>query len=277
MQRDDAGRFVLDRLDVPDGRVALVAFEERGTVQVGVARDPGDLVSSIEVGRDSFPYEPAAWRQRGWAVAFGGMPTSAVRAEVRNEDGEAFPAAILPLPAELGTHDQVAWGLAERWEDDCVLVGFDERGEHVTTFGEFAVAPRTTIAEGEDPVGGRWRLSITHWNSGPGLELRTAWGRSTSVIGQLPANGFGTAGWGHHELPDRRAWDVKGLVSAFADRVEVTTRVGPRPAVVLRVPSRELGPCKAYVAFFPEDEQPLALRAFDAGGTDLATLDLTGR
>ena len=91
----------------------------------------------------SIEYEPYAWRDRGWAVAFGGVPPGAVGAEVRNDDGEVFPARILPIPAELGTEDRAAWGLIDRWEDECPLVCFDEAGEHLTTIGEFAVRPRT--------------------------------------------------------------------------------------------------------------------------------------
>jgi hypothetical protein len=272
MERDEAGRFVLDRMDTPDGRVALVAFRQDGP-RVGVARDSGDLLSSIGVGRGSMPYEPYAWRRWPWGVAFGGVPPKAVRAEVRNDDGEAFPARIVALPAELGTDDQAAWGLVERIEDECPLVSYDEHGDPVTMLGDFAVAPRTVIGEGDDPVGGHWRLWISHWHLGPLLTLRTAYSRGGCGIGQLPAFGFGSGGRGRHRGAGPEAWDVDGLVTAEAERVEVTTRAGVRPATVVRVPSREFGPCKAYVAFLPVDEEPMSVTAFDVDGVAIATSD----
>jgi hypothetical protein len=272
MERDEAGRFVLDRMETPDGRIGLVAFRQGG-LRVGVAHDSGELLTSIDVGRGSMPYEPYAWRRRSWAVAFGGVPSKAVRAEVRNDDGEAFPARIVALPDELGTDDAAAWGLVERIEDECPLVSYDEHGDPVTTLGDFTVAPRTAIGEGDDPVGGHWRLWISHWHLGPILTLRTSHSRSGSGIGQLPAFGFGSVGWGHHRGAGRSGWDTYGLVTAEADRVDVTTRAGVASATVLRVPSREFGPCKAYVAFFPGDEEPVSVTAFDADGTEIATLD----
>jgi hypothetical protein len=53
----------------------------------------------------------------------------------------------------------------------------------------------------------------------------------------------------------------------------VTTAERQRPAIVLSVPQRELGPCKAYVAFLPGKEEPLSVTAFDADGEVLAKLD----
>jgi hypothetical protein len=278
VERDDAGRYVLDHLDSPDGPLALVAFEERRRVHVGVVRDGSrELLSSIEVGRDGHPYEPYAWRQRGWAVAFGGVPSTAVRAEVRNDDGEAFSARIVPLSSVLRSGDKAAWGLAERCERDCLLVAFDDRGEPVTTIGEFAVKPRTVIGEGDDPVGGRWRLWIAHWYRGPMLELSTPYGGGGCGVGPLPPGGFSGAGRGHHRSARVGCWDVRGLVTSRAERVDVATRAGVRPAIVLSVPSVELGPCKAYVAFFPDDAEPLTVTAVDGDGQELAALAFDGR
>ncbi|MGH2641466.1 MAG: hypothetical protein ACRDGO_07185 [Actinomycetota bacterium] len=59
-----------------------------------------------------------------------------------------------------------------------------------------------------------------------------------------------------------------------AERVEVTTPVGTKQAIVLSVPSHEFGPCKAFVAFLDGDEVPLSVTAYDAAGEAFATLDL---
>jgi hypothetical protein len=74
----------------------------------------GHLLADMPVHGTSIPYEPYARRDRGWAVAFGGVPPGAVRAEIRIDDGEVFPAKILSLSAELATEDRAAWGLIDR-------------------------------------------------------------------------------------------------------------------------------------------------------------------
>ena len=63
-------------------------------------------------------------------------------------------------------------------------------------------------------------------------------------------------------------------MSSRAERVEVTTPVGTRPAIVLTVPSHGFGLCKAFVAFLSGDEKPLSLTAFDEDGEAFATFDL---
>jgi hypothetical protein len=267
---------VLDRMNGPDGGLELVAFEEDGSLQVGVAREGGELLESIPVHGPSMDYEPFAYRARGWAVAFGAVPAAATRAEVRNEDGDVFPARIVPLPAELETEDQAAWGAIDRFELECPLVSFDDSGNPlatVGTIGDFAVAPRTTIGEGDDPIGGHWRLWISHLDLGPMINVSYAGGRSGGGIGKLPGAGFGSGGLGKRRLPEPKRWEVSGLVSSQADRVEVTTPAGTRPAVVLTVPRREFGPCKAYVAFGPGEEEPRSLTAFDEDGDVLATFE----
>jgi hypothetical protein len=273
MDRDGEDRIVLDSMESPGGRLQLLAFRVNGAIRIGVADGTGHVLADIDVQGTSIPYEPYAWRDRGWAIAFGGVPPGAARAEVRNDDGEVFPARILPLPSELATEDRAAWGLIDRWQDECPVVCFDEAGRHLTTIGEFAVRPRTSIGEGEDPIGGRWRLWISHLQLGPMLNLSCAWGRSGGGIGKLPGAGFGSSGRGRQVLPEPQRWEVEGLVSSEAERVDVTTPVGTKPAIVLPVPSHEFGPCKAYVAFLEGEETPLSLTAYDAAGGAFATLD----
>jgi hypothetical protein len=275
VDRNDEDRFVLDEMESPDGTIRLLAFRKDGAVRIGIAKGTGSLLTDMAVRGTAIDYEPYAWRDRGWAVAFGGVPPDAVRAEVRNDDGDVFPAQILPLPGVLGTEDRVAWGLIDRWEDECPLICFDEAGGHLNTIGEFAVRPRTFIGEGDDPIGGHWRLWISHLELGPMLNVRCAWGRSGSGIGQLPAFGFGSGGRGGQILPEPRRWDVYGLVSSEAESVEVTMPIGTKPAIVLSIPTREFGPCKAYVAFLEGQEVPLSLTAFDAEGEAFATFNFS--
>jgi hypothetical protein len=266
-------RFVLDRMETPGGTLQLIAFRENGVIQIGVADGTGQVLADISVHGTSIPYEPYAWRARGWAVAFGGVPPGAVRAEIRNDEGAVFPARILPLPAEFATDDRAAWGLIDRWEDECPLVCFDQEGRHLTTLGDFAVRPGTVIGEGDDPIGGRWKLWISHPQLGPMLNVRCAWGRSGGGIGKLPGFGFGSSGRGHRAFPEPQLWEVEGLVSSEADRVEVRSAVGTKQAIVLPVPSHEFGPCKAYVAFLEGEHAPLSVMAYDTAGEAFATLN----
>ena len=263
-------------MDGPAGELELVAFEEEDSLQIGVARRGGELLASIPAHWSWMDYEPYAWRTSGWAVAFGAVPPTATHAEVRNEDGEVFPARIVSLPRELGSEDQAAWGAIDRFEVECLLVSFDATGRHLTTIGEFAIAPRAMIGEGDDPIGGHWRLWISRTELGPWLMLHHAWGAGGGGIGKLPGFGFGSGSLGSHRLPGPRTWAAKGLVTPEADRVEVTTAVGTKPAVLLTIPRRELGPCKAYVAFMSQEEEPRSLTAFDDEGEVLATFDYEG-
>jgi hypothetical protein len=272
MERDPSGRYVLDRMVGPTGTLRFVAFQRAGSILVGVTRDDGELLSDTPQRAPSMDHMPFAWRESGWAVAFGTVPPDAVHAEVRNDDGDVFPATIVDLPPELGTDARAAWGSLDRYEDDCLLVSFDAAGRRLTTIGEYAVGPRTAIGEGDDPVGGHWKMWMAHLDLGPMLELRSALGGSGSGIGRLPGHGFGSGGVGRDSLPDPK-WEVSGLVTSLAERVEVTTTEGSREAVLLTVPSREFGPCKAYVAFGRGGEQPRSSTAFDADGEVLATFD----
>lgn len=260
-------------METPGGTLELIAFRENGEIQIGVADGTGQVLADIAVHGTSIPYEPYAWRARGWAVAFGGVPPGAARAEVRNDDGEVFPARILPLPDEFATDDRAAWGLIDRRQYECPLVCFDAEGRHLTTIGDFAVRPRTAIGEGDDPIGGHWTMWISHLQLGPMLTVSYAWGRSGGGIGKLPGSGFGSAGRGHRAFPEPQLWEVEGLVSFEADRVEVRSAVDTKQAIVLPVPSHEFGPCKAYVAFFEGEHAPLSVTAYDAAGEAFATLN----
>ena len=62
-------------------------------------------------------------------------------------------------------------------------------------------------------------------------------------------------------------------MTSEAERVEVRTAVDTKPAIVLRVPSHEFGPCKAYVAFVEGEHAPLSAMAYDTSGEAFATLN----
>ncbi len=62
------------------------------------------------------------------AVGWGAVAPGIVRAELRNDDGESFPARIVDIPPELEREYRAVWGMAVDCHDACDLIGFDERG-----------------------------------------------------------------------------------------------------------------------------------------------------
>jgi hypothetical protein len=144
-------------------------------VWVGLSREPGDrdLVRNAH-GVPRPRRRRGSWFGGGWALGWGAVSPRVARVEVRNDDAEVFPARIVPLPPDLASSDRAAWGLAERGENECVLVGYAEDGEPLPV-NDYPVAPRTQLAEGDDPIGGPWRLWIAHRGYGTLLELWNRW------------------------------------------------------------------------------------------------------
>lgn len=128
MSREDA--VVLDTMETPDGIVELVAYRERDVTWVGLAKGGDGPLGAIglRTGSSDHQVESTGETRRGWGIAFGAVAPGIVRAEVRNEVGEAFPARIVALPEDLDAEYRAAWGRAERCRDRCELVGFDDRG-----------------------------------------------------------------------------------------------------------------------------------------------------
>ena len=178
-------------------------------------------------------------------------------------------------PRSSGTEDRAAWGLiyvgrmSVRWLVSTRPANTSRRSGN-SLYGRELRSVKATIRSGD--IG---RCDFPH------LRARTdaqrprcrGWGRSANSA-QLPGFGFANVGRGHQAVPEPQRWDTDGLVSSRAERVEVTTPVGTRPAIVLTVPSHGFGLCKAFVAFLSGEEKPLSLTAFDEDGEAFATLDL---
>jgi hypothetical protein len=123
-------RHVLDEMDSPMGRVALVAYGDGGSVWVGIDRVDGEPLGAIELrsGSTEGQMTGTATVYPTWALAWGAVAPGIVRAGVRNEEGETFPARIVPLPAELEREYRAVWGIAEPCRSRPKLVGYDEDG-----------------------------------------------------------------------------------------------------------------------------------------------------
>lgn len=137
---------MVDELESPIGLLQLVAYEADGHLWVGVTRGsdaaasasakrPPGLMSSMALRSGSrTPNVVGVVRPKGtWTLFWGIVGPNIVRAELRTEEGEAFPAKIVPLPSALEPEYRAAWGLVERNLEQCELVGYDAAG---ALFGE---------------------------------------------------------------------------------------------------------------------------------------------
>ncbi len=266
--------YVLDELKVDGARLQLLAYEREGVVWIGLSSPGGGGAVGLHTGSRARDVETTASIGPDWSVAWGGISPRVARAEIRNDDGESFPVRILALPAELHSKDRAVWGLAERCEDVCDIMGYDDRGELLGPRDDFPIAPRTHITEGEDPIGGDWRLIIARSRLGTSLELRHAWGGGPVPL-HAPGEGFGevSVGRGWNDLA--RGHSVLGLVSDRAARVVVQTAAQDDvEAVVLAVLDVGAAAMKAFVAFTPYDEAPRSISALDQDGAVVAMHDL---
>jgi len=122
--------LVLDEAEYPDGHLELVAYQEKGTVGIGVKAKGSAMEDAIglHTGSGEHYVEATASIHRTWGVAFGAVSPEIERVEVRNERGEAFEGRIVPLPASFGEEFRAAWGVATSCRSDCNLTGYDDTG-----------------------------------------------------------------------------------------------------------------------------------------------------
>src|SRR5512132_2187291 len=122
--------LVLDEAESPGGALQLVAFQEKGTVWIGVKPkgSPVKQAIGLHTGSSEHYVEAAASIHRTWGVAFGAVSPEIERVELRNERGDAFERTIVPLPASLDEEFRAAWGVATSCRQDCTLTGFDDTG-----------------------------------------------------------------------------------------------------------------------------------------------------
>jgi hypothetical protein len=125
-------RSVLDEMDPRDGRLELVAYGSAGGVWIGVDRADGRSLGAIELRSGSVEKQLMGTSrvEPTWALAWGAVAPGIVRAHVRNDEGELFPAKIVQLPTELEREREyrAVWGIAERCHDRCELIGYDDDG-----------------------------------------------------------------------------------------------------------------------------------------------------
>jgi hypothetical protein len=121
---------VLDEAESPEGSIELVAYQERGTIWIGV-RSKGSLLKEamgLHTGSGEHYVEATASIHQPWGVAFGAVSPEIERVEVRNEQGKAFEGRIVPLPESFDEEFQAAWGVATSCRHECNLFGYDDTG-----------------------------------------------------------------------------------------------------------------------------------------------------
>ena len=125
--------LVLDEAESPDGPLELVAYQEKGTVWIGVKAKGSAMEDAIglHTGSGEHYVEATASIHHTWGVAYGAVSPEVERVEVRNERGEAFEGRILPLPASFHEEYRAAWGVATSCRQDCTLSGYDDTGRMI--------------------------------------------------------------------------------------------------------------------------------------------------
>jgi hypothetical protein len=125
--------LILDEAESPGGTLQLVAYQEGGTVWIGVKLKEGPLKEAIglHTGSRELYVEATASIHRTWGVAFGAVSPEVERVEVRNEHGDAFEGRIVPLPASFDEDFRAAWGVATRCQSHCNLTGYDDNGRMI--------------------------------------------------------------------------------------------------------------------------------------------------
>jgi hypothetical protein len=137
----------LDETETPDGALELVAYRANEATWIGIRPKGGSTYMAIGLHTGSTtPYieATASIRSPAWGVAFGAVAPEILRAEVRAEEGEVFPARIIPLPGDFDEEYRAAWGIATwsavRTDEEvargreCRLVGHDARERVVEGF-----------------------------------------------------------------------------------------------------------------------------------------------
>jgi hypothetical protein len=122
--------LTLDEADSPGGVLELVAYQEGGTIWIGVKPKGSPLNQAIglHTGSRERYVEATASIHQTWGVAFGAVSPEIERVESRNERGEAFQGRIVPLPASFDEEFRAAWGVATSCRQECSLVGYDVDG-----------------------------------------------------------------------------------------------------------------------------------------------------
>ncbi len=139
-----SNRCVRDELKVDGARLRLLANERDGVMWIGPSSPSGGRAIGLHTG-SRHDVEATASIGPDWSVAWGGITPRIARAEIRNDGGQPFPVRILALPAELGSEDRAVWGLAERCDNVCDIIGYDDRAEPLD--------PRTISGSARGPCG----------------------------------------------------------------------------------------------------------------------------
>lgn len=163
MSREDL--IALDAMDTPDGVLELVTYRDRDATWVGIAKKDKGLVGAIGLhtgSRDSV-VETTASIDRGWGVAFGAVAPGIVRAEVRNDDDEAFAARIVALPEGFDPDYRAVWGLADRCRERCDLIAFDAEGRPYDQIDPRVLGPLPSDADRIEAIRAHADISMRYY------------------------------------------------------------------------------------------------------------------
>lgn len=214
-------------------------------------------------------------------VVWGTVTADAASAELRTAEGDAFPAALRPLPPSLGLEgQQTVWGVATTPTEGPVgTVLYDAEG---VALNDPSLPPvveeRVTVATGVDPDNGPWELTLERTPDGIGLafSFTDGGGGSGCCLSPLDGQDLVLDGFGHG---DGRKSDITAIGSDALASVAFEAIDGTRvEGAVYDMPPNEEGIPKAALALVPEDV-PLVgtLIGYDAAGAEIGRAPLGDR
>ena len=133
---DASGRHVLAESESPIGVLQVVAYRQGGATWVGLARrDAGDrpeagLIQAIglRTGSREMVINASVSGAESFSYVVGAVAPGIVRAEIRDDDERAIPAAIVDIPGEIEREYRAVWAILDRVHTAAAVIGYDARG-----------------------------------------------------------------------------------------------------------------------------------------------------
>jgi hypothetical protein len=273
-------RAVLGTTTLGDDVLTFVAYLELDkTLWVGVeSNGPWTGATAPHTGSD--PNQPisAGLSVVGQDAALldGTISPEVAKVEVRTDSGDIVPMHVTQIPASLGTDDRFIWALVPGAGEDSTVVGYDAQGNPIGN-PTYPVSPKQQIAQGEE-AGQPWTLSLTHDNSGWGLNFSYGNGSGGGGGPDLGDKIFGLASSGGPSWSIDTGWstaprDLEGVVTDRAARASYhLVDGGTLDASLYPLPADAFGGgAQAYLLFIPNEVLVQAgdLIAYDAQGNEL--------
>jgi hypothetical protein len=206
-------------------------------------------------------------------LVFGTISPEVADVELRVSSGEALPVHVAELPPSMGYEDRVVWAVAPGADERATIVGYDAEGNPIGN-PTFPAGPRIPIANGTDPEGGPWELSLEPTSDGTGLSFgfTNSGGGGGCCLRPLRSDfqldGYGSGGG--------QPSDITSLASERIARIVFEAATGERiDGGLYPVPDASLGIPQVGLVIVPSAVKLEGqLVAYDESGDELAREDI---